>query len=562
MASLPVLILVIWVEQSALEKEILSVEEKHLLVAKNVTGDLERYIKDVESSFTLLSNNLVKGNFVMDAPRHLDSLFLRCIVITDKEFRITSQVIGTSQPPIKEFKKQTRDVLPSLFAEASNSSGEIVYSDLVRRDKDNTVFYLVKALKNNEFAIGLLSTEHILQAQKQVTFGRRGHAAIVDLTGRAIAHPIKSWVDTMKDMSFLPPVQEMKQGKTGVSKFYTPAMKADMVAGYTVVPGVGWGVMIPQPFEELEERANDVQIIGLIIAVIGIVVSIIFSWFIAGMLSAPIQTIVDAVKSDISRNKTDPFENIHLLRRFIPVELRVLVNSFNEMRSKLNLKTLELHDEIEESYKEIELRNKRLHEQSLELLTANQKLQKTNLQLEVLNCTDALTGLYNCRHFDETLEKEFSYSKRNNKIFSLIMIDLDYFKTINDEYGHAAGDHVLHDIASLIIKSVRRSDIICRVGGEEFTIICRDTDETNVHRQADKLRTIIERHKVMYSGKEINITASMGVSTCEINLSKDCVASDLYKQADIAMYQSKNSGRNKVTHYQDMDETTRKRGKP
>ncbi len=552
-ASLPVLILAGWVEQSALDKETRSVEEKHLLVAKNLTGDLERYVTDIESGFTLISKNLASGNDVLDTPEYLDSLFLDCIVITTKDYVIKKQVTGSSQPPITEFNKQTQKLLPSLFSDAKANKGKIIYSDLVQRDTGDTVFYLAKALDDGDFAMAMLSTKHILFAQKKVTFGRRGHAAIVDRTGRAIAHPIKSWVDTMKDMSFLPPVKEMKQGKTGVSKFYTPAMKADMVAGYTVVPRVGWGVMIPQPFEELEERAKDVQLIALAIAIVGIVLSAILSWFIASILSDPIQSVVDVAKEDENISSNKEIRLVSTAWKFIPEELRILLKSFNDMRRRLSEQTSELHAEIDHTHGEIELQNKLLYQQSIELLEANEKLKKTNIQLEVLNCTDSLTGLYNRRHFDETLEKEFSYSRRQNQIFSLIMIDLDYFKMINDEHGHAAGDHVLLEIASLIIKSVRRSDIICRVGGEEFAIVCRDTDSENVRMQAEKLRNIIERHKIVYADTEIFVTASLGSSTYQPDDSEDCSAADLYKQADSAMYESKKNGRNKATHFLDIE---------
>ncbi len=551
-ASLPVLILAGWVEQSALDKEISSVEEKHLLVAKNLTGDLERYIIDVESSFSLISSNLIDGNSFKKLPEHLDSLFLRCIVIADNDLNIKNQVTGTGQPDIIAFNKQTLSVLSSLLPEAKNKQGKIVYSDLVRRSKGETVFYLVKALKENKFSVGILSTKYIQLAQKKVTFGRRGHAAIVDRTGRAIAHPIKSWVDTMKDMSFLAPVKEMKLEKTGVSVFYTPAMKADMVAGYTTVARVGWGVMIPQPFEELEERAQDVQIIALIIAITGIAISAMISWFIASILSDPIQSVVDATEIDEMGTENKVVSKVRTSWKFIPTELRILLNSFNSMRTKLNVLTSELHTEIDNTHKEIESQNKLLYEKSIELQEINKELKTTNIQLEILNGTDSLTGVYNRRHFDETLEKEFSYSQRNHQPFSLIMIDIDHFKIINDKYGHAAGDHVLLDIASLIIKSVRRSDIICRVGGEEFVIVCRDTNADNVRISSDALRNVIEQHKINYSGKEIFITVSIGASTYQYDNTEGYIAEDLYKQVDKAMYHSKNAGRNKTTHYLDI----------
>jgi len=206
-ASLPVLILAGWVEESALNKEISSVEEKHLLVAQNLTGDLERYVVDLESSLALVSSNMLKGIDVVGVPDHLESLHLRYVRIADSEGKVAKQIAASSNLKEEQFSSETLALLRPIMKSAHETMGTVVYSDLVRTGEDETTFYLIKAVENEQYVISALTTTHILEAQKTVIFGRRGHAAIVDRTGRAIAYPVPGWVKAMKDMSCLPHVK-------------------------------------------------------------------------------------------------------------------------------------------------------------------------------------------------------------------------------------------------------------------------------------------------------------------------------------------------------------------
>jgi diguanylate cyclase (GGDEF)-like protein len=546
-ASLPVLILAGWVQESALDKEISSVKEKHLLVARNLTGDLERYVIDVESSLELISDNMIKGIKVDGIPKHLDSLFLRYVRITDAAGNITKQVTALSKTKTDQFDPDTLKILLPIMKTAHGSLGNVFYSDMVRTGENETTFYLIKAMKNEQYVIAALSTTHILNVQQKISFGRRGHVAIVDRTGRAIAHPVANWVKTSKDMSFLPPVKKMMQGETGVSKFYTPAMKADMVAGYTVVPQTGWGVMVPQPFEELEERANDVRFIALTIALIGIAISGLISWYIASILCNPIQSVVDATEFASDGSQSPLVSSVSITQRFIPHELRILLNSFNFMRTNINTLTSKLHSKID-------LANAAVAGQNLLLQHQSKVLMENNKKLELLTFTDSLTDLFNRRHFDSALGKELAHAQRHKETFSLMMIDLDHFKHINDGYGHSAGDKVLLETAKIITNNVRKSDIVCRVGGEEFAIIFRQAGSQEIRIIAETLRKKVEQHPVTNHDQTISITASIGIATFRGDSEVDYTQDGLYKHADSAMYHSKNQGRNQITHFDDIAE--------
>lgn len=423
-ASLPVLILAVWVEQSALDKEIAAVKEKHLLVAHNLTGDLTRYIIDVESSFQLIARNLVNGNEIEGIAKHLDSLYLRDICITNDKGVIQKVVTAASHIPTLEISKETLELLTPIMKQAKASAGKVLYSDMVRTGPNETMFYMVEALDNDRYVIGALSTNHVLEAQKKVTFGRRGHAAIVDRTGRAIAHPIPDWVKTSKDMSFLPPVKMMKQGGTGVSQFFTPAMQADMVAGYTTVPRVGWGVMIPQPFEELEERANDVQMIALTIALSGITIAGLISWYIAGILSQPIQSVVDATQFNSDDKQNPLVSKVSTPYRFVPHELRELLNAFNLMREKLNTITSQLYSKIDHANEEVKQQNEQLQEYSTKLLEANDKLEKEVIERRKAQDESALQSKRLRALYDATQLKNLTHDE---KILSVLKLGCNFF---------------------------------------------------------------------------------------------------------------------------------------
>ena len=162
-----------------------------------------------------------------------------------------------------------------------------------------------------------------------------------------------------------------------------------------------------------------------------------------------------------------------------------------------------------------------------------------NEKLENLAITDNLTGLYNRTKLDEVLNNELARSKRFNYNFSFMLIDIDYFKTVNDTYGHQVGDDFLVEFTELISNNSRSTDSFFRWGGEEFVMICPEVDKEKILIHADKLRQKVELHKFKTVG---NKTISIGIT-----LSKnDDTIDSLVHRADEALYMAKNSGRNKI----------------
>lgn len=167
-------------------------------------------------------------------------------------------------------------------------------------------------------------------------------------------------------------------------------------------------------------------------------------------------------------------------------------------------------------------------------------------RLEHESTIDFLTGLNNVRQFDNSLNESFLNVKNKNERLSILIIDIDFFKKVNDTYGHLAGDSVLQQLGVVLSTSCRSFDIVSRIGGEEFSVILPDCPSDQAIEVAQRLRVAVETYTfTILDGVKINITISIGASTYPDNVND---LEDLIKQADTALYTAKRSGRNKVCH--------------
>jgi diguanylate cyclase (GGDEF)-like protein len=243
-----------------------------------------------------------------------------------------------------------------------------------------------------------------------------------------------------------------------------------------------------------------------------------------------IETLVDAVADesvqimsffDIDPGQMKPFS--------------LMLQEANEELGKLNLSY---------EYLVIELKQAKETAEKLagELQTANNKLRDMAFQ-------DGLTGLYNHRYFQDYMEKELSKAVRYQRPFSLIMLDLDYFKKINDQYGHPAGDAVLKEISTAIQRTVRNADVVSRYGGEEFALVLPETPLKGAVILAERLRKRVEQLEVKTNGATIRMTVSLGLTVWEPGLAVTDKA-EIIDAADKALYASKKGGRNKISFVQ------------
>jgi len=178
-----------------------------------------------------------------------------------------------------------------------------------------------------------------------------------------------------------------------------------------------------------------------------------------------------------------------------------------------------------------------------ELATANEALREKNTQLEELSITDSLTGLYNRHHLMETLAGEVARCRRHNRAFTLLIMDIDHFKSYNDTYGHLAGDEVLRRTGVLLKESIRSCDYAARYGGEEFILILPETEAEGGVETAERIRNQIAEKDMGADGDPLKVTISAGVASFPRDGDDP---HSLIKRADAALYEAKRRGRNRV----------------
>ncbi|MGB2740675.1 MAG: diguanylate cyclase [Cognaticolwellia sp.] len=171
------------------------------------------------------------------------------------------------------------------------------------------------------------------------------------------------------------------------------------------------------------------------------------------------------------------------------------------------------------------------------------QLNKALEELAISNRIDGLTQIFNRKHWEECLASEFSRARRHQHEVALVMLDLDNFKLLNDNYGHQGGDAVLIETAKTVNKMLRIGDVFGRYGGEEFSVILPNTNMEGAEEVAERIRHAIAKNTIHFQGKDISITTSIGVAVID---SKDERYEDLIRHADLALYKAKTGGRNRV----------------
>lgn len=180
---------------------------------------------------------------------------------------------------------------------------------------------------------------------------------------------------------------------------------------------------------------------------------------------------------------------------------------------------------------------------SIRDITEKKRVQE---KLITLATTDSLTGLYNREEFLKLAQQEFSWGQRHTENVSLLMIDIDFFKKINDTFGHAAGDEVIRKTGYMIMTGFRKTDFAGRIGGEEFAVLLRNTSLGEAKAAAEKFRGAVSREKVIYEEQEISFTVSIGVAVAHSGLNSISNVEVVLRQADDALYRAKARGRNCV----------------
>ena len=290
------------------------------------------------------------------------------------------------------------------------------------------------------------------------------------------------------------------------------------VAVMTRLKSQQWSIIVSQPLDKIYSDSNIILISALAIAFVLLIVTVLLGFLLTNQITGPVNHLLQVINmfgsGDLNARAVVETED----------EIGTLAKSFNAMAKTIHEQTHNLEQKIKERTADLEL--------------AYEKIRK-------LSHTDALTGCYNRRFLEDALEKELVRSRQNNLYLSLSICDIDFFKKVNDTYGHSAGDLVLVEFASVVTEVIRKdNDIVCRYGGEEFVIVFPNTPIERAHMLVERIRTAVEKKLFVWDNNTIKITASFGVTSFPPTTGNDVSAASLIGKADNLLYIAKNDGRN------------------
>lgn len=283
-----------------------------------------------------------------------------------------------------------------------------------------------------------------------------------------------------------------------------------------------WYIMVRQPLDVALQPARTLLYKLLILGVLAAVAFVLAAYYLASSLSRPIERLAKSARLVQEQQPGAAFPQEHSV-----LEIAQLGRSLTSMTQSLLAKERQLQEA----------------NASLEATVAQRTADLTQANADLLNLAthDALTGVYNRRRFDEKLAENSLLFQRTGRTFALLLIDADYFKRVNDSYGHAVGDEVLCQLAALIESNTRATDFVARYGGEEFAVLLPEVEEPDSPEVvAEKIRAAVAAATFATVGP---VTVSIGVSIAE---SADRDSSALLKRADMQLYQAKGAGRNRV----------------
>jgi diguanylate cyclase (GGDEF)-like protein len=351
--------------------------------------------------------------------------------------------------------------------------------------------------------------------------------SVLDPDGRVVAHSDQRWYGRMATE---PLWVDAVHSDLGLLREATFGDRPVIVASRPVVSqvpgatGARWGTVIAGVgVDRISQAVVRLLVSTLIVTLLSLVVlGVLLDQLFVNRLTRPLRDVVGAVQQYARGDLT---ARAPLARND---EVRVVASGFNDMAARIERHTRDLEEQI--------------RDRTASLAAANQELSQANAALEALATTDELTDLYNFRYFRATMANELHRSHRTGAPVALLILDVDYFKRWNDRFGHPSGDQALRTLAALLKSRLRRTDIACRYGGEEFAIILVNTGMQGALHVAEGLRAAVEAAE-FGTDDGTQLTVSVGVAVCPDHATE---LDTLVKAADDALYRVKGMGRNRV----------------
>ncbi|MEM9677567.1 MAG: EAL domain-containing protein [Pseudomonadota bacterium] len=516
-----------WTYKHGVEREFAEVKDRHLLLAQNLGTAMARYHKDLVAGTDTVATYLAQGTRPHNLHGLMRSLNILCVHLLDAK---TKTVLAK----VDHRLRQTKHMPPNhVYWGLDNAvSGRATFSP-VMQGRNGTNVMLVARRYGDTVSIAVVSTQYFVDLGSAIAFGEKGHAAIVDHKGNVLSHPLPSWVAARKNIAKVSAVKRMMNRETGIQQFYSPALKGDMIAGFTHVPGPNWGVMIPQPVVELHAKALENTKALIWSFAFGLALSIAFILLFVNSLAKPIEHFLGKLREHTTKRRLEPVETrrgiVHI------AEVQEFFSHYNDLVSEV---------------------------------------RGVHTMVEKAAYTDGLTALPNRTHLVELTSnllrsaraaEQKSTSPSRGSVDTakgaFIFIDLDDFKQVNDVHGHAAGDQLLQNIANALRTVVETQwrgmgfsmgdpivPVVARVGGDEFAITFPGlNNKTALEAFLRHLQKALEQASVDVPGIGKR-HASIGAS----RYPKDgCRLRPLMRLADIAMYHAKKQGKGRFYVYDD-----------
>ncbi len=514
-------------------------QDKHLLIAKSLEEPVSLYFSSYQDSLKTFvdSSNLSTKNddgIKILADRFVNSLE-NIVSVSFLSIEDGSSVISIND----QYKITANDSLDSLSYhdtenkyrkyDVVNSISSIIRSPVSKNPVVLIKHHIIgKDLNKKGTLFVELDLAPIREMCSKVSFGEQGHCIIVDQLGHVAAHPIKELENEIHDLSPIGILDKMRVMGSGLWNFNSTSKKEDMIAGFTTIEKLGWGIMVSQPMSELESPFKEVINTVIMWLVVGIIISLLVAYILTQQITKPLNSLVTKSKEIGIRPDT---YNLGKIPKNSPDEISELWKTLSALVNRLH-----------KSNKEVRKLNYSLN-RDIEKATA--KLRATNRHLYKMSSNDHLTKIANRRYFEETVNKILARNSSEN--VGVIVIDVDKFKFINDEYGHEAGDLALIHIANMMKESTRKNDIPARLGGDEFVIYINNCSDEVLLQVAENLRKKVETTPIDWEGHSIPLSLSVGTVNCPAQ--KADSLDQLLKFADVAMYESKEAGRNHVSSY-------------
>ena len=404
--------------------------------------------------------------------------------------------------------------------------GELTYDQSAKR----YAIDISIALSDEDGFAGVLkavyNVESILDIIGQANIGRDGHTVLVDTQGSVLAAPQRFRHVVFNEEQSLAESRALRRSRKGESGYGfddIPWVGQSLVA---YAPGTtfdnrwiqDWTVMLIIPQEAALISARQVQLLGLGALALVSAVVLLVGILLGRRMSTPLLEINSAVSQ---------LEGGHF-------DVKVPERSGNDEIAQLGRSINSMTDRLAE-YEAMNIK---------QIQSLNRELESANRELTQLATRDSLTGLVNVRVFREQLDVEIKRASRNGSTLALLLIDIDYFKKVNDSYGHQAGDAVLRAVGQLLRDMVRATDCAARYGGEEMAVLLPETSQQQAYRVAEKIRKLVMLESIEFDDQTLEVTVSIGVTADTVTPDYD--GETLIKRADEALYNAKGAGRNRV----------------